>query len=163
MTSKDFLDLLANFSRRPIPAATKSARHLYVWQNEIEPLRAHVPQAQLHLLDLHALCKTLDTTPSSPTLARQKLERAMADWLGREFPQDGTQAVLAVTGCDVLARYDVSLGVFSQRANESKLIVFVAPSQDTHYQPRSIPPFIQIQPHTTFLYFKSFEDAIVGG
>ncbi len=163
MTSQDLLQLLENFSRRPIPAATQSARHLYVWQSDVETLRQAVPRTQFYLLDIHALCQTLDATPSSPNLARQKLEREIAAWLAREFPQDAKQCVLVVTGCDLLARYGVSLGMFSQRANESKLIVFVSPLQDTNYQPRSIPSFIHIQPNATLLYFKSLEDAMIGG
>lgn len=163
MTKTDFLALLENFSRRPMPATTKSARHIYVWQDDVGTLRARVPAGVFHLLDLHVLCKTLDTTPSSLNLARQALERALADWFAREFSETGAQRILVVTGCDLLARYGVSLGAFLQRANESSMIVFVVPAQDTHYQPRVLPAFIHLQPNATFLYFKSFDDAMVGG
>lgn len=163
MTKIDFLALLENFSRRPIPATTRSARHIYIWQDDVETLRPRVPAAAFHLLDLHALCKSLNTTPSSPNLARQTLVRALTDWLAREFSEIGGQRILAVTGCDLLARYGVSLGAFLQRANESLMIVFVVPAPDANYQPRSLPAFIRLQSNATFLFFKSFDDATVGG
>lgn len=163
MTKTDFLGLLENFSQRPIPATTRSARHIYVWQSDVDTLRARVPASAFQLLDLHGLCKALNTTPSNPNLARQTLERALTDWFARAFAPTGGQRVLVVTGCDLLARYGVSLGAFLQRANETRMIVFVVPAQNTSYQPRSLPSFIHLQPNATFVYFNSFDDAIVGG
>lgn len=163
MTSIDFLALLQHFVRRPMPAATKSARHIYVWQGEVDGLRDVLPQTQFHKFDLHSLCKLLDVTPGSVNLARQKMERAITDSLASEFAQDDVQRILCVTGCDLVARYGVSLGGFLQRANETKMIIFVVPSRDTTYKPRSLPAFLHLQPDATFQYFKSFDDAIVGG
>lgn len=163
MTSADFLALLQNFLRRQMPAATKSARHIYVWQGDVDGLRGVVPQTQFQRFDLHSLCKTLDVTPSSVNQARQQLERAITDALTGRFPEDDSQRILCVTGCDLLARYGVSLGTFVQRANETKMVIFVVPSRDTMYKPRSLSAFLHLQPDATFQYFKSFDDAIVGG
>lgn len=164
MTDADFVVLVQDFARRAMPATTRNGRHIYIWQNPTESLTGVIPRSQLLLLDLAALCRTLDQTPSATNLARAKLDQAIQLWLSTEFPRDDTQRILVVTTCGLLMRYGIPLSAFAQRANENRMVIFVVPTLESNFQPRSLPPFIRLQPDATRSYLKSLlDDALIGG
>jgi hypothetical protein len=163
MTRDEFLQLIARFAKRPIPST--EGRHVYVWQSTAEELDAKTLRGLVATLDLHKLCHALERTPSTTEAARRVLTDAIGKWLSQELVRDDRQRVLAVTGCDLLMRYRVSLSPFVQLASENRLVAFVVPADESRYKPnQSLPPYVRLQPNATLSYLKSHlgESAVIG-
>ncbi|CAG0960658.1 hypothetical protein ANRL3_00855 [Anaerolineae bacterium] len=164
MNVDEFANLLKQFAERPIPSVI--GRHVYVWRKTADALSTRVPRKVLATLDLNDLCRTLERTPSTDDAARAMLTEAITARLQQEFPRDERQRVLIVSGCGLLMRYRVSLGPFMQLASENRLIVFVAPVDDSSYQPgQPLPGYIYLRPDATLSFFKNSlpgEEAFIG-
>lgn len=163
MTRDGFVQLLARFAKRPIPST--EGRHVYVWLGSLDDLTASAPRGLVQVLDLHDLCRTLERTPNTTEAARTVLKNAISGWLEREFPKDERQRVLAVTGCDLLMRYQVPLSQFVQLASESKLIALIVSPDDRAYKPlKPLPAYVHLQTDATLSYLKSHlaENAVIG-
>jgi hypothetical protein len=163
MTVDEFTSLLTQFAERPIPSVL--GRHVYVWRRAVDALNPLVPRRVLTVLDLNDLCRTLARTPSTDDAARAVLTEAIDARLQQEFPRDNRQRVLIVSGCGLLMRYRVSLGLFVQLASENRLIVFVAPTDDSNYQPgQPLPDYVRLRPDATLSFFKNAltEEAFIG-
>lgn len=164
MNVDEFASLLKQFAERPIPSVI--GRHVYVWRRTADALSTLAPCRVLATLDLNELCRTLERTPSTDDAARTVLTEAMSAWLQHEFPRDERQRVLIVSGCGLLMRYRVSLGPFIQLASENRLIVFVAPADDSNYQPgQPLPGYVHLRPDATLSFFKNSlpsEEAFIG-
>jgi hypothetical protein len=163
MTSDEFFQLLTRFARRPTPSL--EGRHVYVWAGQTSILSAKIPRGQITVLDLHALCKTLERTPNTTEAARTVFAEAISKWLEKEMPEDDKQRVLVITGCDVLLRYQIPPSPFVQIASEKRLIVFTVPPEERQYKPtRPLPNYVHLEPSATFTYLKlhTTENGIIG-
>lgn len=164
MNVNDLASLLNQFAERPMPSVI--GRHVYVWRRPVDELITLARRSVLATLDLNELCRTLERTPSTDNAARTVLTEAMRVWLQHEFLRDDRQRVLIVSGCGLLMRYQVSLGLFIQLASENRLIVFVALADDSNYQPGpSLPGYVHLRPDATLSFFRNSlpsEDAFIG-
>lgn len=164
MQTDQFNDLLANFTRRPVPPVT--GRHVYVWHGELAALKAALPGGLAVELDLYALAATLSRTPYALDEARRVLLAAVQAWLRDYMPAAGQRQVIVVTGCTLLARYRLSLESFFQASGDARMIVFVVTPTETDFNPvRPLPPYVTVQPAATLDYLRATvgEPAIVGG
>jgi hypothetical protein len=162
----EFGRLLQQFAERPVPAMGRLARHVYIWQQTVDSLIRAAPRGFIHVVDLHRLCQELDRTPNTADAARKLLSTAIDRWLSGKFSLGRQQRGLAVTGCDLLARYAIPLSPMAQLASENCLVCFVAPVEDSAFVPAApLPSMVRLQPDATVSYLKAQlpDEAIVGG
>lgn len=162
MKRGEFLELIARFVEKPIPATF--ARHIYLWIGGVEDLLVESPTGFIKTLDLHFLCKGLTKTPFGDKAAGRELSDAIDGWLLREFPQSQSQRALLITGLDLVYRYRLSMSAFVRLANENTLIILSMPSIDAHFHPiKPLPGYIQFSPDAILEYAASEipEEAIV--
>ncbi len=153
MTHDEFLDLLARFAERPLPALT--GRHVYLWHGELEGLTSALPGNVPHELDLHDLAANLPRAPRSIDAARRALLHALRSQLG-ELPATERQQVLPVTGCDLFSRYRVPLRPFYEIVSEHFMVVLVLPSAETRFQPAEpIPDYVFLDADAAYEYLRS--------
>ncbi len=163
MNRGEFAVLLKRFADRPLPATM--GRHVYIWQGSFDELASMVASRLIACLNLHDLCRALERTPYTTDAARKVLVDAIGAWLAREFPRDERQRLLAVSGCDLLARYKVPLSHFVRLASENRMIAFVVPAGDSRYKPsKPLPPYVHLQPDATLAYLRPqfADEAVIG-
>lgn len=154
MTPESFAQMLHNFANRPLPPL--EGRHVYLWHGEESQLRLLLRPGLDMTLDLYDLPARLPRTPHAIDEARRLLHTAISDWLRAQAPSFGSQQVVIVTGSSLLARYRVSLDIFFQASNESRLFIFVVPLRETRFLPRKpLPAFVTLQPTAIFAYLQS--------
>jgi hypothetical protein len=162
MNNQDFIDLLGQFSKRPIPATIN--RHMYLWVGNVDHLLSQSPPGLIKALDLHMLCQGLNKTPYGEKAAGRELSDAMEGWISQEFSSSPNQKALLVTGLDLLYRYRLPFGSLIRLANENCMIILGLPALDINFHPaRPLPGYIQLAPDALLRYITTeiAEDAII--
>jgi hypothetical protein len=156
MNQEEFLDLLARFAERPMPAL--SGRHVYLWHGSLDSLARALPGNVSRVLDLHALASSLAQAPQSIGAARRVLLQAIRAQIAGLLPSD-RQQVLVVTGCDLLSRYRVPLGSFFEIASEHTAVVLTLLPVETSFQPSApLPEYVSWNPRAPLDYLCSALD-----
>lgn len=153
MTKNELLDLISRFSQRPVPAL--GGRHVYLWHGAWEALRSLIPAQVLTHLDLHRLAATLERAPRARDEAGRLLRRAVEREISGQLASD-RQHILAVTGCDLLSRYQVSIKPFFQIASERQMVILVVSPVETHFQPADpLPDYVTLDTSAPFDYLRT--------
>jgi len=163
MKRNEFLQLIARFSKQPVPATIQ--RHIYLWLGEADDLFVNSPAGLFKKLDLHQVCQRLEKTPYGDKAAGRELSNAIEDWLSKEFPRDTRQHALLVAGIDLLYRYHLPMSVFMRLASEKCMIVLVLSPLDVNFHPSApLPAYTQFSPDAILKYVKTElpEEAVVG-
>ncbi len=126
MKRDEFAQLVDGFRLRPV-IPPGGQRHVYLWHGELAALQPLLARANVLELDLHALTRALLRRPSDVKAARGVLEDAVTGWLRDHATRENEQQIIVVHGCDLLMRYQVSLGTLMQYAADNRMIVLVAP------------------------------------
>lgn len=154
MRPAEFLDLLVRFAERPAPAPA-GRRHAYLWHGEVDRLTVALRGSAVRRLDLHALAAALPQAPRAVDAARRVLLQALRSELaGLTAPE--RQAILVVTGCDLLSRYNVALTPFFEIASDRTAVVFAISPAETQFQPNTpLPEYVSLDPRAPFNHVHS--------
>lgn len=162
MKHSEFLEFLARFAIRPIPATFN--RHIYLWLGEVDELISECPTGFMQRLDLCALCKDMTHTPLGDKAAGRELSEAIENWLHTNFPTGSQQQALLVEGLVLLYRYHIPISVFIQLANERNMVILVLSTLDVNFRPaKPLPSYVQFSPYSILKYvtLEIPEEAIV--
>ena len=149
MKRDQFAATVEAFLRGPQPY-----RHLYVWHGEPDDLVSLLPLGQMQPLDIFGLAAELSHHPfaqdEASELLRDALRAELRVWYAR-----GTDAhpLLVITGCELLARYQIGLQLFYEVLTERSMIVLVCSAADASYDPAGrLPGYVRCEPGTTLAY-----------
>jgi hypothetical protein len=162
MKRNEFLEFLAGFASRPIPATLN--RHIYLWLGETEELIATCPTGFIQSLSLLALCKDITKTPLGEKAAGRVLSGAIEDWLLKNFPNGSKQQALLVEGLILLYRYHIPMSVFFQLTNERNMVILTLSELDVNFKPaKPLPSYVLFSPDLILKYARSeiSEEAVV--
>lgn len=152
MNQAAFLDMLSRFAKRPLPALV--GRHVYLWHGDADSLTNALPDDVIQRLDLHRLTAESPQAPRSIDAAQRVLLQAIRSQITDMLSFD-RQQVLLVSGCDLLSRYQLSLGSFFEIASEYTAVVFAIPAAETHFQPiEPLPEYVSLDPHAPLDYLR---------
>lgn len=154
MKRSEFLEFLARFASRPIPATFN--RHIYLWLGDVDELISECPTGFVQRLDLYALCKDITKNPLSDKAAGRELSEAIENWLLNNFPAGSQQQALLVEGLVLLYRYHIPLSLFIQLANERNMVILVLSTLDVNFRPaKPLPSYILFSPYSILKYAAS--------
>ncbi len=153
MTKAELLDLIARFSREPVPALV--GRHVYLWHGTWKDLERIIAAETVVHLDLHELAATLERTPRAEREARRLLRRSLQKALISQFAP-GRQQVFVVTGCDFLSRYQVSSTPFFEIASESQMVILTLSPDESGFQPAGpLPDYVSLDATAPLAYLRN--------
>ncbi|MBN2390341.1 MAG: hypothetical protein JXR84_06445 [Anaerolineae bacterium] len=156
MTDDEFLELVAHFCERALPAQV--GRHVYLWHGKIAPLTLRLSGTVVQTLNLHELAAGLSRAPRSVDAARSLLNEAIASQMSRLISPHGQQIVL-VTGCDLLSRYGMRLTPFVEYVSDRVMVIFVLAPDETRFQPPvPLPSYISLEPDAPLAYLQNMID-----
>jgi len=138
---------------RPVPAT--AGRHVYLWHADPDLLRRQLPADLVANLDLNEIAAALPRAPSALDAARQLLLGAIRAWLRDHRPLNGVRQIVVVTGAALLMRYQLPLHEFFQAADDTRLVIWVVPAAETDFDPRPLPPYVQVRPRATVEYLQA--------
>ena len=113
-----------------------------------------MPGGVVRTLDLHTLAAGLPSAPRSIDAVRRLLRGALRSHLA-SLGTLSRQQVLAVTGCDLLSRYQMPLGPFFEIASERLMVVLVISPEETRFRPNEpLPDYVSLDSHAPFNYLR---------
>jgi len=149
MKRDQFVTALDAFFQGPRPY-----RHLYVWRGEANDLMLLLPSDRVQRLDMFRLAADLSHHPLAQVEANQLLRDALHERLRHWYTSDAeSRPVLVLTGCELLARYEVSLQPFYQVLTYESMVILVCSAADSSYDPAErLPAYVHCEPGTTLSY-----------
>ena len=161
MKRDDFAELVDSFRIRPV-MPPGGQRHVYLWRGDHPALQPLLARANLLNLGLHELTGSMERKPTDVNAARQVLEDAIMGWFHNHPTRENERQLIVVTGCDLLMRYQVSLGAFMQSVGDDRMIVLVVPPYREPSAP--LPGYVDFSATGILDYLKRFvaDSCIVG-
>lgn len=161
MKRDDFGELVDSFRIRPVMPAG-GQRHVYLWHGDLPALQPLLARANVLNLGLHELTRSMARKPTDVNAARRVLEDAVMGWFHNHQARENERQLIVVTGCDLVMRYQVSLGAFMQYVADSRMIVLVVPPYREPSAP--LPGYVDFSATSIFGYLKRFvaDSCIVG-
>jgi len=153
MKRNEFAELVETVRIRPV-TPPGGQRHVYLWHGDLATLNALLVRASVVSLDLHELTRSLERKPTDLNAARRVLEGAVAEWLHSHGTHEDEHQIIVVSGCDLLMRYQVSLGSFMQFATDSRLVVLVVPPYREPSSP--LPTYVDFRATGILDYLRRF-------
>jgi len=149
MKREQFEAILSTFLSGPQPY-----RHLYVWYGEVSDLTSLLPVGCVGRLDIFQVAAELGRYPFAKDEANQLLGDALRVRL-RDWYAGGAEGhpVLVVTGCELLARYQIGLHLFYEVLTDRSMITLVCSAEDASYDPAGrLPGYVRCEPGATLTY-----------
>jgi hypothetical protein len=129
---------------------TAGVRHLYLWYGDPDRLEEIIPAPLLQRLDLYELVRRLPRTPYAADEARRLLRDRIEQEL-RARANSSERQVLVVSGCNLLARYNVPLQPFYSFASDHRIVILVVPRAEAEFPPPpQLPDFVRLAPTAPF-------------
>lgn len=153
MKRDQFAELVDSFRIRPV-MPLGGQRHVYLWRGDLPELNRVLTRANVLSLDLHELTRSLERKPTDVNAARRVLEDAIAGWLRAHQALENEHQIIVMAGCDLLMRYQVSLGAMMQYVADSRMIVLVVPPY--REPPAPLPGYVDFAATGIFEYLKRF-------
>ena len=129
-------------------------RHLYLWHGEAEDLMSLLPAGRAKPMDIFQVAAELSHHPFSQDEANELLRDALRVRL-RDWYVSGAEAcpVLMVTGCELLARYQVGLRPFYDALANRSMVILVCSAEDASLDPKGrLPGYVRCEPSATLTY-----------
>ncbi|MBN1874409.1 MAG: hypothetical protein JXA33_09270 [Anaerolineae bacterium] len=152
MNRQEFTGWVTAFLNAPQPY-----RHLYLWHGEAEALSSVVPIAKTAPLDLFALAVELDARPVAQMEAQEVFSDALRDKV-RAWARNASTArpILQVTGCELLACYQVGLHPFYEVLTGNRVVILVCSAADAAFNPAGrLPTYVWYTPGATLTYLSN--------
>jgi hypothetical protein len=149
MTPDDLLQIVDRLTHGPV-VPTAGVRHLYLWYGDPDRLEEIIPAPLLQRLDLYELVRRLPRTPYAADEARRLLRDRIEQEL-RARANSSERQVLVVSGCNLLARYNVPLQPFYSFASDHRIVILVVPRAEAEFPPPpQLPDFVRLAPTAPF-------------
>jgi hypothetical protein len=143
MTPDDLLQIVDRLTHGPV-VPTAGVRHLYLWYGDPDRLEEIIPAPLLQRLDLYELVRRLPRTPYAADEARRLLREQIKQELHARATSSDRQ-VLVVSGCNLLARYNVPLQPFYSFTSDHRVVILVVPRADAEFPPPPrLPDFVRL-------------------
>lgn len=147
MNVSDFDTLVSGFSHNP-----KSGRHVFLWRGRKAELEKTLPSDITTHLDIHTLATTSYAVSSGTYELRRQFSKEIIKTLQERKNRLTAPQILVVTGCDLLARYELGIRDFYDHyVGDGVMVVFVVPQ---HNMKHPWPTFVKFDPDATVRYLE---------